>query len=87
MKQPPEFFDESVELPLIYIAKRLKEALAVEEALTTAGFDYLVEPDRYSGGLIFQTERIGAFFYVMPAHEGQARELLTLKGFKPHVTK
>ena len=52
------------ELVLVYVAKRLKEALRIEELLTAAGIDYVVEPDKYRGGLIFVSERIGAFVYV-----------------------
>ena len=83
MKQAPEFFGD-VELALVYIAKRLKEALRIEEAFTAAGLDYLVEPDTYSGGLIFRTERIGAFFYVVPERETDARSILAALGFKPY---
>ena len=86
MKREPEFFEEAGELALVYIAKRLKEALTVEAALSEAGLDYLVEPDRYSGGLIFQTERIGAFFYVVPDREEAARAQLRARGFKPYAT-
>ena len=39
----PDFFEDR-ELSLIYIAKKLKEALALEQLLTEAGLDYLVEP-------------------------------------------
>jgi len=84
MKRDPEFFGEA-ELSLIYIGKRLKEALKVEETLTAAGLDYMVEPDRYSGGLIFQTERVGAFFYVAPEKEAEAREVLASHGYKPYA--
>ncbi len=84
MKQEPEFFGEEVELALIYIAKRLKEALKMEELLNGAGLDYLVEPDRYSGGLIFRSERVGAFFYVLPEKETEAHGVLTTGGFKPY---
>ena len=83
MKQAPEFFGEA-ELALVYIAKRLKEALKVEEALGSAALDYLVEPDTYRGGLIFQTERVGAFFYVVPDKEADARAVLATSGFKPY---
>ena len=86
MKQGPEFFGDEVELALVYIARRLNEALKVEEVLNAAEFDYLVEPDSYSGGLIFRTERIGAFFYVVPAKEDQARAVLNGQGFKPYST-
>ena len=83
MRQTPEFFGEA-DLPLVYIAKRLKESLKVEEVLTANGLDYLVEPDTYVGGMIFHTERIGAFFYVAPAREAEARGVLTAQGFKPY---
>ena len=83
MKRDPDFF-EGVEPLLIYIAKRLREALALEQVLTKAGIDYLVEPDRYRGGFIFQTERIGAFFYVMPNAVDPARALMREGGYKPY---
>ena len=83
MKRDPEFFEDA-ELALVYIAKRLKEALTIEEALTAAGLDYAVEADRYSGGLIFQTERVGAFFYVLPDKEEEARAILIGRGLKPY---
>jgi hypothetical protein len=82
MRREPEHFGE-LELALVYIAKKLKEALALEELLTRAEFDYLVEADSYRGGVIFQTERIGAFFYVPPERESQVREFLTANGYRP----
>ncbi len=85
MRREPDFFGES-DLALIYIAKRLKEALKIEELLTAATLDYLVEPDRYSGGIIFRSERVGAFFYVMPDSEAAAKQLLAGHGYKPHET-
>ena len=72
------------ELTLVYIAKKLKEALALEKLLTDTGLDYLVEPDRYSGGIIFRSERIGAFFYVAPADEEKARTAMREGGYKPY---
>jgi hypothetical protein len=77
MRQAPDFFPDDVELVLVYIAKKLKEALAIEALFTASGLDYLVEPDTYSGGVIFRTERTGAFFYVAPEHQFIARALLT----------
>ena len=56
MRQEREFFGER-RLDLLYIAKRLNEALRLEELLTKSGLDYVVEPDRYMGGLIFRTAR------------------------------
>jgi hypothetical protein len=86
MQREPDHFGDQ-ELVLIYIAKKLNEALGIEELLTDAGLDYLVEPDKYAGGIIFRSERVGAFFYVAPADEGPAKEMLTRSGFKPYQTE
>ena len=86
MRQEPDFFGEA-ELSLLYIAKKLKEALALEELLTGYSVDYLVEPDTYRGGLIFASERIGAFFYVAPGNLDEARRALVKNGYKPYETK
>jgi len=83
MRREPDFFEER-EMELIYIARRLKEALRLEDALTTSAVDYAVEPDTYSGGVIFRSQRIGAFFYVLPEMAGQAREVMQQHGFRFH---
>jgi hypothetical protein len=85
MRREPDHFGDQ-ELALIYIAKRLKDALHLEKMLTDAGLDYLVEPDKYSGGIIFQSQRVGAFFYVAPGDEGAAKDALSRNGFKPYAT-
>ena len=82
MRQERDFFSEQ-ELDLVYIAKRLSEALRLEELLTGRGIDYLVETDRYLGGIIFRTERVGAFFYVPPSAAQTTQELLTANGLRP----
>jgi hypothetical protein len=82
MRQQPDFFGDDVELVLVYIAKKLKEALALETLLTESGLDYLVEPDTYAGGVIFRSQRTGAFFYVSPEDENKARDLLQGAGYK-----
>ena len=69
-------------MDLIYIAKKLKEALRLESALTESGVEYAVEPDKYSGGVLFMSERIGAFFYVLPDAVDQAREIMRQHGFR-----
>jgi len=69
---------------LIYIARRLSEAKRLESVLTDAGVDYGVEADTYKGGVIFQSERIGAFFYVLPDSAAAARALMQQHGFRPH---
>ncbi len=86
MRREPDHFGDQ-ELDLIYIAKRLKEALKLEELLTQAGVDYLVEPDRYSGGIIFRTQRVGAFFYVATDSTASAREVLSAAGFVPYAAE
>jgi hypothetical protein len=83
MRREPDFFGEGEDLVLVYIAKKLKEALAVEKLFTDNGLDYLVEPDLYTGGIIFRSERTGAFFYVATEHQFAARGLLTQFNYKP----
>jgi hypothetical protein len=83
MRQSPEFFGDE-DLTLLYIAKKLKEALALEKLFGDAGLDYLVEPDKYRGGLIFVSERVGAFFYVAPRDAENARQLMSAAGYKPY---
>jgi len=82
MRRDPEFFGER-ELVLIYIAKRLNEALKLESVLTEAGVDYAVGADRYIGGVILRRERVGAFFYVLPEAESAARAAMERGGYRP----
>jgi vacuolar-type H+-ATPase subunit E/Vma4 len=84
MKQDASFF-EGKEAILIYIAKKLRDALRLETVLAEAGIDYGVETDQYSGGVIFKSLRTGAFFYVLPETVDRARAVLQQHGFKPHV--
>ncbi len=83
MRRDADFFEDR-ELELIYIAKKLKESLRLEEAFTEAAIDYAVEPDNYRGGVIFQSERVGAFFYVLPEAVESAQEIMRRHGFKTH---
>jgi hypothetical protein len=83
MKQEPSFFDGK-EPVLIYIAKRLRNALRLESIFTAAGVDYGVETDEYRGGVIFRAVRVGAFFYVLPEAVGAAREVMLRNRYKPH---
>jgi hypothetical protein len=75
MRQQAEFFGEA-ELNLIYMARRLRDALKLEGLLTEAGIDYLVETGNYLGGVLFKRELAGAFFYVLPADEERALGVL-----------
>lgn len=83
MRREAEFFGD-VDLSLLYVAKKLKEALALEDVLTNAEVEYLVEPDTYRGGIIFVSERIGAFFYVSPETLEAAQSLLRAHKYKPY---
>jgi hypothetical protein len=82
MRQDASYFDEH-DPRLIYIARKLKESLAVELLLSENGVEYGVETDQYRGGFLFQTERTGAFFYVRPETEEAARSLLSQHGYRP----
>jgi hypothetical protein len=70
------------ELPL-YVAKRLADAERLEAVFTAAGIEYDVEPKTYQGGVIFRTERVGAFFYVAPELRERAVALMLGNGFTP----
>jgi hypothetical protein len=67
---------------LLYIAKKLREAKHVEALLTGRGIDYLVETDTYLGGMVFVSERVGAFFYVDEPCWPQAAAALRGQGFR-----
>jgi len=84
MKQDALFF-ENKEAVLIYIAKRLRDALRLERILTEAGLDYGVEADEYRGGIIFHGVRTGAFFYVLPGTVNAAHDIMRRNGYKPHA--
>ena len=82
MLREPEFFEDQ-KLTLIYVAKRLREARAVEKVLDAGPIDYVVLPEHYTGGLFFSSRHVGAFFYVSPQVVTQARALLFAQGFIP----
>jgi hypothetical protein len=82
MKQDGSFFDGK-EAVLIYIAKRLRDALRLEQLFAAAGLDYGVEADEYRGGVLFHSVRVGAFFYVRPDSAETARQVMRRHGFQP----
>ena len=84
MRQEAPYF-EGKDPVLIYIAKKLKDALRLEETLTAAGIDYGVEADEYRGGVVFRTARVGAFFYVLREISASAKEVMQNSGFTPHT--
>ena len=84
MKQDASFFEGKSPV-LVYIAKRLKDALRLESVLEDAGLDFGVEADEYRGGVIFRTVRTGAFFYVLPESVDAAFAAMERNGYKPHI--
>ena len=82
MKRDPDYF-AGTEPVLVYIAKRLRDAVKLEELLTGSGVDYGVETDEYHGGMIFRSTRTGAFFYVRPEVREQAVALMLENGYVP----
>jgi hypothetical protein len=84
MRREAPFF-EGKEAVLVYIAKKLKDALRLEETLTAAGIDYGVEADEYRGGVVFRSARVGAFFYVLSAALEAAHEIMRKNGFTPRI--
>lgn len=84
MKKDAEYF-EGREPQLIYIAKKLKDAVRLESILSEAGIDFGVETDEYHGGVIFRRTRVGAFFYVLPEFRESAVEVMRQNRFVPAV--
>ena len=82
MKKEADYF-EGVEPELIFVAKRLADAIALESVLTAAEVDYAVEVDQYEGGLIFKSKRAGAFFYVRPEARDRAIAVMLENGYVP----
>jgi hypothetical protein len=68
---------------LIFIARRLRDAKALEAVFTQAGIEYDVEPDEYEGGVIFRRMRIGAFFYVAEEFRQKAIAVMLENGYVP----
>jgi hypothetical protein len=78
-------FFEGKEPTLIYIAKKLKDALRLEDIFAGAGVDYGVEADEYRGGVVFRATRVGAFFYVLPETVPAAHQVMLSHGYQPYV--
>ena len=83
MRREAEFFGDT-ELNLIYMARRLRDALRLEDVLTAAGIEYLVETGTYTGGLLIKRDLAGAFFYVSPRDMERAREVLVQNRYRPY---
>jgi hypothetical protein len=82
MRHDADFFGET-ELALVFISRRLREALKLESILTEEGVDYLVETGTYLGGFLFKRELAGAFFYVPSVDFERTRQVLLSNRYKP----
>ncbi len=83
MRHDADFFGDA-ELDLIYMARRLRDALKLEQLLSDAGIAYAVETGTYTGGLLIKRDLAGAFFYVAPVDVEKSRTLLSQNGYKPY---
>ena len=81
-KREADYF-EGTNPALIFIARRLRDALRLETILNAAGIDYAVEADHYLGGIIFRTRRVGAFFYVRPEVREKAISVMLENSYVP----
>jgi hypothetical protein len=86
MRREPDFFGKQ-ELVRVYVARRLKEALAVEELLDAGALDYAVEAAPFTSGVLFFSRRVGAFFYVAPETLDRARASIVEGGLDPYLVK
>jgi hypothetical protein len=84
MRRDSEHFGD-VELDLLYMARRLRDALRLEEVLTAAGVDYLIETGTYTAGFLMKRDLAGAFFYVAPKDLAASQLLLSEHRFKPYT--
>ena len=83
MRRDPEFFGDE-ELSLLYLARRLSDALNLEELLTANEIEYLLETGPYTAGFVLQRELTGAYFYVVPAQLNAVQALLRTHRYKPY---
>jgi hypothetical protein len=84
MRRDIEHFGEA-ELDLLYMARRLPDALKLEELLTSAGVDYLIETGTYTAGFLMKRDLTGAFFYVAPQDLLASQSLLSQNQFEPYT--
>ena len=83
MRREADFFGED-ELRLVYMARRLKDALGLEEDFSAAGVDYLVETGTYTAGFLMKRDLAGAFFYVAEKDVPSSHEVLAQTKRKPY---
>ena len=82
MRREPDFFGDQ-ELTLVYMARRLKHALAMEKVLDAAGLDYAVEPDTYQGGLLSRPSARELSFMSYPSRNPRHGSLSRITASNP----
>lgn len=84
MRRGTEHFGDA-ELDLLYMARRLRDAVKLEEILTAAGVEYLIETGTYTAGFLVKRDLAGVFFYVAPEDLATSQSLLTAHHFEPYT--
>ena len=56
---------------------------ASKKCLPRRALNMTWSPDTYQGGMIFRTQRVGAFFYVAPEKWKVAAAVMKENGFRP----
>ena len=72
--------DELRDAEQIFISGSLRMARRVEDWLTTAGVDYVVQVEPLGRSILFRTLRMGAAFYVTSGQAAYCRQQLTVAG-------
>jgi hypothetical protein len=78
--------DDLIDPERIFVAARLNEALQVEELLSGAGVDYVVQVEAFARSLFFGV-RHGAAFYVPSPQAEWCRAFLTERGLERGVVE
>ncbi|HUE89818.1 MAG TPA: hypothetical protein VMO26_27385 [Vicinamibacterales bacterium] len=64
----------------IALARTLRDAKTVEDLLTQAGVDYVVQVETYAHSFLFGTPRHGAVFYVTASQASYCRARMSDAG-------
>jgi hypothetical protein len=76
-----------VEPEQVFLARTLGQARRVEDLLTLAGVDYVVQVEAYARSFLFGTVRHGAAFYVRATQAAYCREHLMAAGLGKGVVE
>ncbi len=84
-----KYFDEfsKQEIKRIFMAISVSEAEKVEKLLTENNIDYAVNMEPYYRISPFQTEHLGAAFYVVSGQAGFCRQMLKKRGLDTGIVE